>query len=97
MNAGATRRAGREALSANVRETVARSKFSVEGEQAKAARDDIIEPSPRSPAPARTSPVGDATVASVPTLVYGDFEWDEEKAAANDAKPHHQRAARKHP
>ncbi len=36
-------------LSANVRETDARSKFSVEGEQAKAARDDIIEPSPRSP------------------------------------------------
>ena len=32
-----------------MRETDARSKFSVEGEQAKAARDDIIEPSPRSP------------------------------------------------
>src|SRR5258708_7882954 len=36
-------------LSANVRETAPRPKFSVEGEQA-AARDDIIEPSPRSPA-----------------------------------------------
>jgi hypothetical protein len=37
-------------LSANVRETDARSKVSVEGEQAKAAREFIIEPSPRSPA-----------------------------------------------
>src|SRR5271155_176544 len=38
------------ALSANVRETVARTKFSVEGEQAKAAREFIIESSPHSPA-----------------------------------------------
>src|ERR1019366_4753407 len=37
------------ALPANVRETAPRPKFSVEGEQA-AARDDIIEPPPRSPA-----------------------------------------------
>jgi hypothetical protein len=38
------------ALSANVRETASRPKFSVEGEQATAARDDINQPSPCSPA-----------------------------------------------
>jgi hypothetical protein len=37
-------------LSANVRETDARTKFSVEGEQAKAARERIIESSPHFPA-----------------------------------------------
>jgi hypothetical protein len=41
---------GAAALSANVRETDARTKFSVEGEQAKAARERIIESSPHFPA-----------------------------------------------
>ena len=43
-------RISRLALSANVRETDARTKFSVEGEQAKAARERIIESSPHFPA-----------------------------------------------
>jgi hypothetical protein len=38
-------------LSANVRETAPPRKFSVEGEQATAAREPIIKPSPRSPRP----------------------------------------------
>ena len=47
----AARRLRPETLSANVRETAAPPEFSVEGEQAKAARDHVVKPCPRSPSP----------------------------------------------